>query len=124
MSDVINIATGWYGEAFREMNIWVDQQADVQLIDARDMVSRYYVRLNAMDKPGTLGRISTILGEQGISIQGVIQHEQSAGEYEPLVITTHEARRGALDEALAGAEQANLLDNKPVCIRIVEMPEG
>ncbi len=124
VSDVLNTASGWYGQAFSAMRIWPDQQPDAQLVNLSQVTSRWYLRFSAKDEPGVLARLCTILGEAGISIQGVIQHESDSGQFVPLVITTHEASQGALQGALANIEQLPIVAQTPVCIRIVDMPEG
>lgn len=62
----------------------------------------YYVNLTALDLPGVLGKISTVLGEHGISIQSVMQHGQvhQAGQDVSLVFILHEVTRTRLDQAL------------------------
>jgi homoserine dehydrogenase len=124
VSDVLNTASGWYGQAFGAMRIWPDQQQDVQLVDLSQVTSRWYLRFDVKDEPGVLAKLCTILGESGISIQGVIQHESKNTAFVPLVITTHEASQGALQVALATIEQLPTVDKKPVCIRIADMPDG
>ena len=37
-----------------------------------EVISRYYVRLNVVDRPGTLGKIATLLGKARIGISSVI----------------------------------------------------
>ena len=43
------------------------------------ILSRYYLRLNVIDKPSVLANISRILGRYRVSISDVIQRERSAG---------------------------------------------
>lgn len=59
----------------------------------------YYVRLQVIDKPGVLGRITTTFGKHEISLASVVQ--QGIGEsVVPLVFITHQVERSKLDEAL------------------------
>lgn len=120
--DVINIASGWYPKAFAELKLWCDQHKPVKLIDPNEMMSRYYLRFNMLDRPRTLAKVTQILGDAGISLSGVIQHERAVGEFVPVVITTHQARYGALTSALAQIEKLDVIDGSPVAIRIVDMP--
>lgn len=124
VADVMNIANGWYPRAYANMNIWPDQQQPVELIDPDDQISRFYLRINMLDRPATLAAVTAILGEAGISISGVVQHEQAADQFVPVVITTHNARIGALRQALGRIESLDVIDGKPAAIRILEMPQG
>ncbi len=71
-----------------------------------------------------MGKISTMLGDSGISISAILQHEISADRFVPVVITTHQAREGSIREALARIKALDVIEGQPVCIRIVDMPEG
>ena len=122
MADVMSIAAGWYPRAFAQMCLWPDQQAPVKLLGADELTSRFYVRINALDKPGTLAKLTAILGEAGISLSGVIQHESNEGQFVPIVISTHQARYGSLRQALEKISRLDVVETMPVAIRILEMP--
>ena len=71
-----------------------------------------------------VAKFSKILGDRNVSIAAVLQHEVNAGQFVPVVIVTHEARAGDVRQA---ADQIAALDeiaDHPVCIRIVDLPEG
>ncbi|MCK9515089.1 MAG: homoserine dehydrogenase [Ottowia sp.] len=66
----------------------------------------YYLRLLVLDQAGVLARVATILAESGISVGSLLQREarEVGGEGSrrtDLIILTHEAREGAMNEALA-----------------------
>ena len=58
-----------------------------------DVVSMYYFRFSALDKPGVLSKISGILGNYNISIASVIQKGRRVGEAVPLVVLTQGKRK-------------------------------
>jgi homoserine dehydrogenase len=122
VADVMSVAAGWYPKAFAQMSLWPDQQPPVNLLGPDELHSRFYVRINAMDKPGTLAKLTALLGEAGISLSGVIQHESNQGQFVPVVITTHRARYGALRGALEKISRLDVVESMPVAIRILEMP--
>lgn len=122
MADVMSIASGWYPRAFAQMALWPDQQAAVKLLGADELTSRFYVRINALDKPGTLAKLTAVFGEAGISLSGVIQHESNEGRFVPVVISTHQARHGSLRKALDSISRLDVVESTPVAIRILEMP--
>jgi homoserine dehydrogenase len=81
----------------------------------------------AVDRPGVLGQITTILGARGISISSVLQHEpNSHGGLPgvPVIITTHQAQEGDVRQALAQVDALEGITGKTVCIGIAdEHPE-
>jgi len=122
VSDLINIVAGWYPRAFAAMNLWPDVHRPAKVLNPDELESRYYLRINAKDTPGVVAKVSAILGQAKISLSEILQHEPDAGQWVPVVITTHRAREGSLRQALAKIEQIDGIAGQPVCIRIVDMP--
>ena len=60
--------------------------------------SPFYFRLSVEDRPGALARVAEGLAEHEISIARLLQHQNGTGA--SLHVVTHEARMGALDDAL------------------------
>jgi homoserine dehydrogenase len=71
------------------------------VIPFADTSSRFYLRLNVLDRPGVIASVSAILGKAGISISSIIQPEGHEGETVPLILMTHAARRAAMDRSCA-----------------------
>ena len=89
-----------------------------------DVLSRYYFRFSALDKPGVLSKISGILGNYNISIASVIQKGRRVGEAVPLVILTHEAREKDVRKALEEIDKLPVVMGKTVVIRVEGKEEG
>jgi homoserine dehydrogenase len=124
VGDLLNVASGWYPKAFASMNLWSDAQAPAVVADPDELLSRFYIRMNAMDVPGVMAKVSSILGEAGISLSSILQHEVNAGQFVPLVVTTHLARQGAVRAALLRIGKLSVIEGQPVCVRIVDLPLG
>src|SRR5690554_2592867 len=54
--------------------------SQLPIMPMEEIISAYYLRLLAVDRPGVLARVATILAEQGISIEALIQKEATEGE--------------------------------------------
>jgi homoserine dehydrogenase len=63
-----------------------------------DSRSPFYFRLSVEDRPGALARVADELAQREISIARLLQHQNGSGA--ALHVVTHEARLGALDDAL------------------------
>ena len=61
--------------------------------------SPYYFHLKVDDRPGVLARVAEALAERDVSIARLLQHPNGVGA--ALHVVTHEAREGALKDALA-----------------------
>ena len=120
VSDALNIASGWYPAAFAQMNLTPDCNEPAKLVAKEDIQSRYYMRFNAMDVPGVIAKVTTLLGDKDISIAAVMQHESNPGEFTPIVVTTHDAKQGDLDAAVKQIEALDVIDGEVVMIRIAE----
>ena len=86
-----------------------------------EIAARYYLRLSLLDKPGVLGQIASLLGQNHISIASVLQKEGRAGDYVPVVIVTHFAKERDFQTALKEIGAIHVLGAKPVRFRIEDM---
>jgi homoserine dehydrogenase len=92
------------------------RNAKIKKID--EVVSRYYFRFSALDRPGVLSKISGILGNFNISITSVIQKGRKIGEAVPLVVLTHEAKEKDVRQALDEIDKLPVVKDKTVVIRV------
>jgi homoserine dehydrogenase len=124
VADIIDVALGNSATTFNHTRIEPRQKA-IEFIDRIDnLVSRFYIRLMAKDKPGVFARLGMILGDHQISISGVLQHEGSGPDNTvPVVIATHPTQQKNMSAALKDFGSTDVINGKPVCIRIVDIPE-
>lgn len=83
-----------------------------------DIESMYYFRFSALDQPGTLSKISGILGKYNISIASVIQKGRSASSSVPLVVLTHTAKEKDVTSAIAEIDALPVVAEKTLVIRV------
>lgn len=124
VADIIDVALGNSGTTFAHLNLRPRSQT-VPLIEKMDnLVSRSYIRLMCKDQPGVVAKWSKVLADHDVSISGAIQHEDTGPDNTvPVVIATHPARQENISAALADMEKLDVVGGKPVCIRIVDIPE-
>ena len=85
-----------------------------------DEHSPYYLRFMLDDRPGALAALAAALGDAGVSIHRMRQYGQGKVAV-PVVIVPHDARRGAIDTALARISGLDVSQAEPVAIRIEEV---
>jgi homoserine dehydrogenase len=83
-----------------------------------EVVSRYYVRLDVVDRPGVLAKIAAIFAKAKIGISSVIQPEGHEGESVPLILMLHDAPNSAMRKALTQIAKLPPVKSKPVMIRV------
>jgi len=85
-----------------------------------DVFSKYYIRFNAIDKPGVLSKISGILAKYNISISSVTQKETKRARSVPIIMLTHLAQEKKIDMALAEIDKCNFIRGKSVKLYLEE----
>ena len=95
----------------------VDQPAE-HLEVIREVSSSFYLHLEVADQPGVLARIAEILGDNGISVQSVVQ--RGLGDDARLVMVLHEAPERAFYAALEAIAALDFLRAAPRAIRVIE----
>ncbi len=93
-----------------------DDDGTVSSMD--EVISRYFVRLSVVDKPGVLAKISAIFGAADIGISSVIQPEGHEGASVPLIFMLHDAPNGAVKRALAKISKLPAVKGSPVMLRV------
>jgi homoserine dehydrogenase len=88
------------------------------VIPIEDVVSQYFVRLNVVDRPGTLAKIAAVFGAAGIGISSVIQPEGHEGKSVPLIFMIHDAKNGVMMKALDKIGRLPAVKSKPVVLRV------
>ena len=97
---------------------FVPHEQDGVVVPIDDIISRYFVRLDVVDVPGTLAKIARIFGDAEIGISSVIQPEGHEGESVPLILMLHDAPNGAVSKALKKIAALRVIKGAPVMIRV------
>lgn len=83
-----------------------------------EVMTDYYFRVSALDRPGVLSKISGILGAHDISIAAVIQKKREAHSAVPVVMLTHEARERDVRKSLELIDKLDVVAEKTVVFRV------
>lgn len=123
LAGVVDLAAGRGQQTFRALRLWAPDPPGPPVSPDADLTSRFYLRFMIRDVPGALANIAGALGEKGISIASVIQHEVPEGDsgaYVPLVIMTHGAPEGPLRAAMAEADALEIVRPASVWMPVAE----
>jgi homoserine dehydrogenase len=123
VSDLVEIARDMVKGVWRRVplrSFTKNNIEDINLMPMDDIVTNYYFRFSALDRPGVLSRISGVLGNYNISIASVIQkgRKVNTSDVVPVVMTTHKAREKDVQTALKEIDKLDMLRAKTILIRI------
>jgi homoserine dehydrogenase len=123
VSDLADIARGVRAPPFGRplAELAVNKKAPMQRHEGG-----YYIRLLAMDKPGTFATIAKRLSQQHISIESIVQrHRAPQGGDDPqrappvpVILITYATTEDAVRKALAAVQRDKVISGKPQLIRI------
>jgi homoserine dehydrogenase len=124
VADVIDVALGNSATTFSHLKLKARSKTKKLIEKIGNLVSRFYIRLMVKDQAGVFAQIGKVLAANSISISGILQHEgQGPDNTIPVVITTHPTQQSRVTAAIKGLDKLNTVCSKPVCIRIVNIPE-
>lgn len=124
VADIIEVALGNSATTFKNLNLKPHAEIAGSIDKIDNLVSRFYIRLMVKDQPGVFAQIGKVLADNAISISGVLQHEATGQDNTvPVVVTTHPNRQDKITATLKGLASLDTVCAKPVCIRIVDIPE-
>jgi len=125
VSDIADIARGVRTAPFGRPSV---RLAASQKAPMRRHEGGYYIRMLAVDKPGTAARIATHLADENISLESIMQRhvggEPLGGDNPvtakpvPVILITYATTEDAVRRALAKVEAEKVIEGKPQLIRI------
>ncbi|MCP5363711.1 MAG: homoserine dehydrogenase [Hyphomicrobiales bacterium] len=78
----------------------------------------YYIRLMVLDRPGVFADIASILRDNSVSMEAILQRRRAPDEAVPVVMTTHDTEESAMVRSLDQIESLSAIVERPRLIRI------
>jgi homoserine dehydrogenase len=96
-----------------------DQLSDLPVLGMDEVETAYYLRLQAEDRPGVLADVSRILGDEGISIEALIQKEPEEGASNvSIILLTHRVQEQRMNQAIQAIEALDTIKAPVTRIRM------
>ncbi|WP_148861924.1 homoserine dehydrogenase [Marinobacter fonticola] len=90
----------------------------LKVLDMEDIQSAYYLRIEALDRPGVLAKIASVMSEHGINIESIMQKESELEDGRiPVIILTHTVQERQINRAIEDLEALAEIEDKVVRIR-------
>ncbi len=88
------------------------------LKDDKQKLSKYFLRIVVADKRGVLAQITQLLADKNISLEQVLQQPYNNGEQAEIIMVTHLASKGDMDEVLQCMEEMEIVSEVKSCYRV------
>ena len=117
VADIIDLAKGNILPTF---GVLTNDLKDIQWQGPENLTGQCYIHLHVKDDAGVLADITTCLKEDNISIDSVIQHghEEESEDVASIVILSHSARFGDIQNAVKKIESLPSVINLPIVLRV------
>jgi homoserine dehydrogenase len=118
IADIIDVALNLKFGSYRRVPAFRIGKQFKNILKMEDIFTRYYLRLQVSDKAGVLAKISSILGENDISISSLLQKEKHDAATVSIVIITHGTKEKNMLNAIKYIEELDIVHSKINYIRI------
>jgi homoserine dehydrogenase len=96
-----------------------DSLSDLPVLPMTEVETAYYLRLQALDRPGVLADVTRILADCGISIEALMQKEAPpSASVVPIILLINRVREQRMNEAIAAIEALDSIRAPVVRIRL------
>ena len=117
--DVVRTMTSDPENRVPHLAFQADALSDAPVLPVEDIETAYYLRMEAMDRPGVLADVTRILGDQGISIEAILQKEPAEGmETASIIMLTHRLTERQMIESIRQIEALEAIAGNVTRIRV------
>ncbi len=127
VADILDVGLNLAADSARRIEAFRPHEGFGGIIPIERIRTRYYLRLQLVNRPGVLCRVARVLGDLDISLASVNQQEsdEAAEGMEPaavpVVILTHEACEKDMQSALVQLRELDVVAEPPVMLRIEDL---
>ncbi len=122
VADVIDIIRGTGADGVSNLGFQPGALQKLPVLAMEDIICACYLRLNVVDKPGVMARLTTILSQHEISIEALIQKDAHGG-FAAIVILTDNVVEKAVNAAIEELEALPEVQGNVIRIRIANLQE-
>ncbi|NLY65424.1 MAG: homoserine dehydrogenase [Alcaligenaceae bacterium] len=115
--DVTRLHTTDPGHRVPHLAFQPNALADINILPISEIRTSYYLRFLVEDRPGVLADVTRILADKSISISAMVQEQKTEGAA-VIIILTHEAREGDVNQAIHQIETLGFVHSSVTRIRM------
>lgn len=99
--------------------------SDLPALGIEEVETAYYLRMQALDRPGVLADVTRVLGDLGISIEAVLQKEPAPGAADvPVIMLAQRIQERRMNAAITRIEALNSIQGRVTRIRVEYLDVG
>ena len=96
-----------------------NELSDMPILPMEEVETAYYLRMQAIDRPGVLAEVTAILGDSGISIEAILQKEPKEGaSHVPIIFLTQRVQEKNMNEAIEKIKKLDVIEGDITRIRM------
>jgi homoserine dehydrogenase len=125
VADIIDIVRGQGSPGIANLgfvNEGFVKDKTLPILDIEDITSACYLKLNVIDQPGVMARLTAILSHHKISIEALIQKDAQGG-FAAIVIVTDEVVERSMNAAIKELESLDEVRGSVTHIRITDLQD-
>lgn len=116
MGDVVDVARNINFDCCGRIGCTCYKQLPIKKMD--DICSKYFIRMQLLDKPGTLASVLSILGNNGVSIYQMMQKKRRNNSNAEIVIITDSVKEKNLKDSMTILEGMSIVNKVSSIIRV------
>ena len=116
ISDIINIARN--GKSSPMLGFKKALEENLTLANIDEIETKYYIRVEVEDKNGVLAKISTVLSQNNISIETMLQKSIKKDGAVNLLLSTHKAKEIDIQKAIKEINVLECVKSKSIMMRV------
>ncbi|GGB99776.1 homoserine dehydrogenase [Marinobacterium zhoushanense] len=101
--DVVRTLTADRDNRVPHLAFQPSQLSDMPILPVDDIETGYYLRLQAVERPGVMAHVTRILGDKGINIEAIIQKQTTEAQV-PVIMLTQRVAERVMNEAIREIE--------------------
>ena len=86
-----------------------------------DTISKFYILLDVVDKPGVLARIAEVFGKNLVSIESMVQKQRDTEKSARLIFITHEVVNKNLSKSIKDISELDVVNKVLSVIRVEDL---
>ncbi len=92
--------------------------SDIAVMPISDIETAYYLRMTALDRKGILAQVTSLLSDNNISIEAIIQKQVGDADSVTIVILTHNVKEAYVNQAIAKIEALEGIEGQVMRMRL------